>query len=227
MCQRYRAIVLFFIFFYSNSLFANTYPVLDKGYSLGISGGVGSRYLSNIDTILPTVVFDSEFIVINSFGLTLTNYSFINNKEDFFFGNNLGLSITIRPMFAIRFIKNKFSKNYYTDFFYNSISLNFGGVLEYTKFSRNEIVKNITTVGTKIGLSFSLLMYYDKYTDFYLKTSIDYNFLQNMRFYDVLYDMSGFYVQVVLGISFRFGDSIDWLIGENENDKKVKIKFKK
>jgi hypothetical protein len=48
-----------------------------------------------------------------------------------------------------------------------------------------------------------------------------------MRFYDVLYDMSGFYVQVVLGISFRFGDSIDWLIGENENDKKVKIKFKK
>lgn len=229
MCQKFKVVIPFLFFiFYSNFLYSSSdYPVLDNAYHFGLSGGIGGKYLSKVNTVLPTLVFDSEFIVLDSFGLSFTNYLFANNSKDFFLGDNIGLSINIRPMFAIRFIKNKFTKNYYTDFFYNSISLNFGGIIQYTKFSRDDIVKNITTVGTKFGISFAFLMYYDKYTDYYLKTSIDYNFLQNMVFFDNSYDMNGFYIQVVFGISFRFGDNIDWLVGQNENDKKVIVKFKK
>ena len=227
MCQKFKVIIITFFIFYSAFLYSDTtYPVLDKAYHLGISGGTGGKYLSKINTVLPTLVFDSEFIVVDSFGISLVNYLFVNNSKDFFLGDTIGLAINIRPMFAIRFIKNRFSKNYYTDFFYNSISLNFGGIIQYTKFSRDDVVKNITTVGTKLGISFAFLMYYDEYTDYYLKTSIDYNFLQNMMFFDNIYDMNGFYIQVVFGISFRFGDNIDWLVGQHENDKKVIVKFK-
>ena len=227
MCQRLKTITISFLIFYSNIIFsANSYPVLDKAYSFGLSGGVGFKYLREVNTALPTLVFDSEFIIVDSFGLSLTNYMFVNNSKDFFFGDNIGLAVNVRPMFAIRFIKNKFSRNYYSDYFYNSISLNFGGIVQYTKFSRDDIVKNITAVGTKLGISFAFLMYYDEYSDYYLKTSIDYNFLQDMIFFDNLYNMNGFYIQVVFGVSFRFGDNIDWLLGQHENDKKVVVKFK-
>ena len=229
MCKRYKSIIILIILFYSTIIISkeNEYPVLDKAYFLGISGGVGAKSLSHQEIILTTLAIDSEFMIIDSFGLSISDYLFLNNKKDFFLGNSISLAINVRPMFAIRFIKNKFSRNYFSDYFYNSISLNFGGIAQYTKFKRDNIEKNITTIGTKIGFSFAFLLSYDKTSDFYIKTSIDYNFLQEMMFFNEVYNMDGLYIQVTLGISFRFGENIDWLVGANENDKKVNIKFKK
>jgi len=229
MCKRLKTLIILLLLLNSITILSkkNDYPILQNAYSWGVSGGVGGKYLSDVETVVGTLAIDTEFIIIDSFGLTLSDYFFVNNKKDLFIGNRISLAINIRPVFAIRFIKNKFSKDYSLDYFYNSISLNFGGVIQQTKFTRDEIKKDITSVGTKIGASFAFLLFYDKKTDIYLKTSIDYNFLQKMVFFDNDYDMNGFYFQVTLGISFRFGESIDWLIGEHENDKKVKVKFKK
>ena len=221
-----KKILLLFVFFTSVLEASKDYYVLENAYKFSISGGVGVNYLSKIKTPLPTLALNSEFIILDSFGLTFNDYMFANNTKDFFMGNNMGLSITIRPMLAIRFVKDKLSMNYRIDYFYNSMAFNFGGIIQYTKFSRGEVFKNINAVGTKIGVSFAFLLYYDKKADYYLKTSIDYNFLQDMLFYENYYDMNGLYVQIVFGVSFRFGKDISWLIGKNENDDDIVIKEK-
>jgi len=229
MCKRYKSIIISILICYSTIIFSQTnydYPILSKANSIGFSGGAGLKYINSPNTFLTSLTLDSELIVIDSFGLSLTNYFFFNNKKEIFYGDNISLSINVRPMFIFQFIKNKYSKNYFIDYFYNSLSLNFGGIIQYTRFSKDKIEENKVIIGSKFGLSFAFLLSYNKLSDFYVKTSIDYSFLEDVKYNGYNYDMNGLHLQVSIGISFRFGNSVDWLFGQHENDKKVKIKFK-
>ena len=107
MCKRLKVTIISVLIFYSTIILSKTnndYPILTKANSLGISAGIGSKYINSPDTFLTALNLDAELIVINTFGLSLTNYFYFNNKRDLFYGDNISLSINIRPMFFIQFL---------------------------------------------------------------------------------------------------------------------------
>jgi hypothetical protein len=207
-------------------MYGKDYPFLNNAYSLEISGGIGignSYLISGLSTetiidfdgkVLPNLNLDSEFILLETIGLYLTNRT-VYKISDNILENNLAFGLTLRPLFAIRLLNNYFTSDYYKEFFYNSISFHLGGVLRYLTFSSRDDAINL--LGTQLGTSFNILLSYDRSKELFLKFGYTYSFIENTVLNSKHYNMNGFYYFIAIGLNFRFGDSIDWLTGTDPN----------
>ncbi len=207
-------------------ILSSTYPVLEKSYAWENSYGIGYSYSTLSDDIsgFPSINFTSQITIMESFGFGLSDFLFYRNETTNVVGNNLSFDILLKPYFGLSFYKNWFTKNYYWDYFLNSFALKFGGVIQYFRFDRNAINKTVTALGFKIGLSFNVLLDYNRYNDYFLKFDFIYNFMEDQKFFNRIYELDGLYISINFGFSLRFGKSLEWLFGENPNKPPV-IKF--
>lgn len=208
------------LFIYSNI----TYPPLQNAYQLELSGGIGTTYDKTFAQSF-SLNGTADFLIIESFGLGLSDYIFYNPDKQFF-GNYFALDLLMRPMFAFRFIKNQFSKDYPNDYLWNTITLRIGGVFQTFEIEDDLSGDFDFTIGVQMGFSGNILLDYSKNHDLFLKFTLMYHFLQSRTITNNHYDFDGFYLSMMVGGSFRFGDSIEWLVGPNPN-KPLKVEYLK
>ncbi|MBN2694834.1 hypothetical protein JXR93_09250 [bacterium] len=221
-------LILLSFFIQSKTLKSDEYLFLEKGYTLEQSLGLGF----NFETISPDISYfgslhgNIDFYIVETIGIGLSDYIFYNTDNPFIIGNHIAIDFIIKPIFAIFFVKNRLTKNYKDDYFWSSFAIRIGTSLKSVYIEKNNESIKANSLGFRLGVSFNTLLWQQKKTDYFLKFSFIYNFMENQTLFGDEYHFDGFYFSVTFGFSFKFGDSIDWLVGENPNSP-IDIKYSK
>ncbi len=212
----------------SKTLKSDEYIFLDKAYTIEQSLGLGF----NFETISPDISYfgslhgNIDLFVVETVGIGLSDYIFYNTNDPFILGNHLAIDVIIKPLFAIFFVKNRLTKNYHDDYFWSSFAIRVGVSVKSVYIEKGDDSIKANSLGFRLGLSFNTLLWQHDKTDYFLKFNFIYNFMENQTLFGDEYHFDGFYFSITFGFSFKFGNSIDWLVGENPNSP-VEVKYQK